>query len=104
MPREYGKIHGMAAVRNFHLPLPEPLYRRLREAAGRSNQPATTVARYAIEMWLRQQRKTMVREAIAAYAADVAGSRDDLDEALESAALEGWRQKKRPPKTPRRKR
>ncbi|MBI2218167.1 MAG: hypothetical protein HYU51_12795 [Candidatus Rokubacteria bacterium] len=37
------------SVRNFHLPLPEPLYRRLREAAAQTNQPATTVARYAIE-------------------------------------------------------
>jgi hypothetical protein len=32
-----------------------------------------------------------VREAIAAYAADAAGSRDDLDETLESATLESWR-------------
>jgi hypothetical protein len=42
----------------------------------------------------------MVREAIARYAAEVAGSRDDLDEALEAASLEGWRApppaKKRP--------
>jgi len=35
-------------------------------------------------------RKAMVREAIAAYAAAVAGSQDDLDEALESAAIEIW--------------
>jgi len=93
----------MAPVRNFHLPLPEPLYRRLREAAERTNQPATAVARYAIETWLRQQRKALVREAIAAYAADVAGSRDDLDQTLESAALEGWRETRRPAKASRRK-
>ena len=84
-------IHGMpTSVRNFHLPLPEPLYRRLRDAAERTNQPATTVARYAIETWLRQHRKSVVREAIAAYAAEAAGTRDDLDEALESAAIESW--------------
>jgi len=34
----------------------------------------------------------MVREAIAAYAAHVAGTQDDLDEALETAALEVWQQ------------
>jgi len=95
MPQECGKIHGMATVRNFHLPLPEPLYRRLREAAARTNQPATALARYAIETWLRQQRKTLVREAIAAYAANTAGSRDDLDEALESAAVEAWPEARR---------
>ena len=77
-------------VRNFHLPLPEPLYRRLRDAAARANQPATTVARYALERWLRKHRKAVVREAIAAYAAEVGGSRDDLDPALEAASLEAW--------------
>ncbi len=95
MPQVYGIINGMArstrSVRNFHLPLPESLYRRLRDAATKADQPATTVARYAIESWLRQQRKAMVREAIAAYAAEVAGTPDDLDTDLEAAALETWR-------------
>ena len=77
-------------VRNFHLPLPEPLYRRLRDAAARANQPATTVARHALEHWLRQHRRTVIREAVATYAAEVAGSRDDLDPALEAASLETW--------------
>src|SRR2546426_10671709 len=79
------------AVRNFHLPLPEPTYRRLRDAAQRANQPATVVARYAIESWLRQQRKAALHETIAAYAAEVAGSLDDLDPELEAASLEVWR-------------
>jgi hypothetical protein len=88
------------AVRNFHLPLPEPTYRRLRDAAERTNQPATALARYAIERWLREHRKSVVREAIARYAVETAGSREDLDEALEAASLETWqatkpRQKKR---------
>src|SRR2546425_10165159 len=78
-------------VRNFHLPLPEPTYRRLRDAARRANQPATVVARYAIESWLGQQRKAALHEAIAAYAAEVAGSLDDLDPDLEAASLELWR-------------
>jgi hypothetical protein len=89
-------IDGMAtAPRNFHLPLPEPLYRRLQDAAARANQPATTVARYALERWLREHRKTVVREAIAAYAAEVGGSRDDLDPAFEAASLERWSLPKR---------
>lgn len=89
-------IDGMAkAVRNFHLPLPEPLYRRLRDAATRANQPATTVARYALEHWLREHRKAVVREAIAAYAAEVGGSHDDLDPALEAASLQAWPAPKR---------
>jgi hypothetical protein len=49
------------------------------------------VARYAIESWLRQQRKAAIHEAIAAYAAKVAGTLDDLDPDLEAASLELWR-------------
>jgi hypothetical protein len=89
-------MRGMArAVRNFHLPLPEPLYRRLRDAAVRANQPATTVARFALEHWLRQHRKAVRQEEIAAYASEVGGSRDDLDPLLEAASLESWPPRKR---------
>ena len=77
-------------VRNFHLPLPEPTYRRLRDAAEQTRQPATLLARHAIETWLRQHRRSMVREEIARYAAEAAGTRDDLDEALEAASLQTW--------------
>ena len=85
-------IRGMPKpLRNFHLPLPEPLYRRLQDVAARANRPATAVARYAIESWLRHQRRVAVREAIAAYAAGAAGSREDLDPDLETASLEAWR-------------
>jgi hypothetical protein len=101
MARFNGMSDGMAkAVRNFHLPLSEPLYRRLRDAAARANQPATTVARYALEHWLREHRKAVVREAIAAYAAEVGGTRDDLDSAFEAASREWWS----PPKRGKRKR
>ena len=85
-------IRGMAnAVHNFHLPLPEPTYRRLREAAERTRQPATLLARHAIETWLRQHRRSLVREEIARYAAEAAGTRADVDEDLEAASLEVWR-------------
>ena len=79
------------AVRNFHLPLPESTYRRLRDAAERTRQPATMLARHAIETWLREHRRSMVREEIARYAAEVGGTRDDVDGDLETASLELWR-------------
>ena len=75
-------------VRNFHLPLPEALYRRLQSHAAAAGQPATVVARHAIEAWLRERRRAAVTEAIAAYAAKAAGTLDDLDPALEAASLE----------------
>ena len=84
-----------AALRNFHLPLPEDLYRTLRDEAVAAKRPATTQARQAIESWLRERKKAAVREAIAAYAAESAGSSADLDPALEAASLELWRPRRR---------
>ena len=70
--------------------LPEPTYRRLRDAARRAKQPATAIARYAIESGLRQERKAMLHEAIATYATKTAGTRADRDPELEIASLELW--------------
>ena len=75
-------------MRNFHLPLPEEVYRDLREEATRASQPATALARQAIELWLRHRRKVARHEAIAAFAAENAGSSLDLDTELEAASLE----------------
>jgi hypothetical protein len=85
-----------AIIKNFHLPLPEGVYEALRHEASLLRKPATVVAREAIEMWLQERRRTVVREAIAAYAVQHAGSSVDLDPALERAALETWRAKKPP--------
>jgi predicted DNA-binding protein len=73
---------------NFHLPLPDPVYKRLKSAAKRHHKPATQLAKQALEQWLDEQERLAVHEEIAAYAAAVAGTGDDLDEALETAALE----------------
>ena len=77
-----------SALRNLHVPLPEPLYRRLRTEAERFRRPATELAREAIDHWLTQGRKAAIHEAIASYAAACAGSHADLDPALEEAAVE----------------
>ncbi len=57
--------------------------------------PATAVARDAIELWLRERRKAMLREAIAAYAVEHAGTVADLDPTLEQAGLEVLRHRRR---------
>ena len=62
-------------MRSFQLPLAELTYRRLRDAARQATQPATAIARYAIESWLRQGRKAMLHEAIATYAAQMGSGR-----------------------------
>lgn len=77
-----------AATRNFHIPLPEHLYLRLKEAAQRQRRPATQLAKQAVEYWLMEQEKLTLHEQIAEYAAKVAGSEADLDEELETASLQ----------------
>jgi hypothetical protein len=75
-------------MKNFHLPLPEQTYMGLRAEAERTGVPATTLAREAVDSWLRQQRRNARHDAIAAYATEMAGTRFDLDAELESAAIQ----------------
>jgi hypothetical protein len=75
------------AMKNFHLPLPEHTYMGLRAEAERTGLPATTLAREAVDSWLREQSRKARHEAIAAYAAEMAGTPLDLDAELESAAI-----------------
>ena len=75
-------------MKNFHLPLPELTYAQLRAEADRTQVPATTLAREAIDEWLRHQLRVARHAAIAAYAEEMAGTTADLDLELESAGIE----------------
>jgi len=75
-------------MKNFHLPLPELTYTRLRAEAERSQVPATALAREAIDLWLQEQARKARHDAIAAYAAEMAGTEFDLDRDLEAAGIE----------------
>ena len=75
-------------MRNFHLPLPEQTYTGLRAEAERTGVPATTLAREAVDWWLRQQARKTRHDAIAVFAAEMAGTHLDLDADLESAGIE----------------
>ncbi len=75
-------------MKNFHLPLPDETYEHLRAAAERSKVPATAIAREAIDSWLRQQLRKARHDAIATYAAEMAGTDLDLDDKLEAAGIE----------------
>ena len=85
-----------AKAHNFHVPLPEPVYRRLKNVAAQQRRPATQLVKQAVEYWLTEQERLAVHEEIAAYAADMAGSSDDLDPLLEAAATELLVDEKRP--------
>ncbi|HXP83159.1 MAG TPA: hypothetical protein VN841_00475 [Bryobacteraceae bacterium] len=75
-------------MKNFHLPLPDHTYEALRTEAQRSRVPATSMARQAIQTWLQARKKAGRRKAIEQYAAEMAGSKFDLDAALERATVE----------------
>lgn len=75
-------------MKNFHLPLPDATYDQLRAEAERVRMPATAVARDAIDLWLKEQRRKTVQAEIAAYAEEMAGTEFDLDRELEAAAVE----------------
>ena len=78
-------------MKNFHLPLPEQTYTELRAEAQRTQVAATVLAREAIDWWLRHQKRQARHKAIAAYAAEIAGTDLDLDLDLESAGIEHLR-------------
>ena len=75
-------------MKNFHLPLPERTYAELRAEAERTQAPATVLAREAIDWWLRHQMRKARHDAIATYAAEMAGTNLDLDRDLEPAGIE----------------
>jgi len=75
-------------MRKFHVPLPDEMYNELRAEAERARQPATLLARMAIEAWLEQGRAAALHAEIAAYAARHGGTRLDLDPDFEAAGLE----------------
>jgi hypothetical protein len=75
-------------MKNFHVPLPEHTYLQLRAEAERTQVPATTLAREAIDSWLLHQARKARHDAIMAYTAEMAGTDLDLDHDLESAGIE----------------
>ncbi len=75
-------------TKNLHVPLTPSLHAELRAAARRHERPATEIAREAIERWLADERRQLVKAEIAAYAAARGGTRDDLDPELERAAAD----------------
>lgn len=70
------------------MPLPDHTYEHLRAVAESANVPATALAREAIDAWLREQLRKKRHDAIAAYAAEMAGTNLDLDAELEAAGIE----------------
>lgn len=80
---------------NFHLPLPEELSRELRKVAASEKRPATEVARDLLRLALDERRRARQRIDIKAWAERNAGSELDLDAALETAATDALRTRRK---------
>ena len=76
------------AKRNLHVPLSRELHEKLRAEARKSGQPAQELAREGIRLLLDLRRREGIHSEIAVYARTVAGSRADLDQDIEAAAVE----------------
>lgn len=76
-----------SAIKNFHLPLPASLYDELRAAAVNAGRPTTKLAQEILKLGLEAHDRAVRRQEITSYAAETAGSSDDLDRALERASL-----------------
>ena len=59
--------------------------------AKSSGESATALARAAVEKLVWELEREAIRAQVAAYAAELAGTDQDLDPELEEAGLEVWR-------------
>lgn len=81
-------IERQRRVRNFHVPLSEPLYKALQSEARRSGHPATEIARNAIRAVLTERAKSDLYDELRAYAERNGGTGVDLDPDLEAAGID----------------
>lgn len=80
-------IHKKTRIHNFHVPLPEDLYKNLKKEAMQFHMAATELARYAIMFWLKKAQKASLHKAISKYAAGCAGTEFDLDKEFEKESM-----------------
>ena len=76
--------------KNLHVPLPEHVHTELKAQAQRIGEPATVVARRAIEERVRALKREQIADEITAYADAMAGTEFDFDPAISAAGMAVW--------------
>jgi hypothetical protein len=76
--------------KNLHVPLPEDVHAELKAQAQRVGEPATVLARRAIEERVRALKREQITEEITAYATAMAGTEFDFDPAVSAAGMHVW--------------
>ena len=74
--------------KKLNVPLPKEMHTALFDEARRSGEPATRLARTAINDWLEKRARERRKEQVRQFALENAGSEYDLDPLLESIAAE----------------
>ncbi len=70
---------------NFHVPLSNDVYERLKLEAQHLQRPATEVARVAIEAALKKLEAARIHDEIKAYALAMGGTEADIDPVLQAS-------------------
>lgn len=78
------------AKKNLHVPLSEDVHAELKAQAQRVGEPATVLARRAIEERVRALKREQIADEITAYANAVAGTIDDFDPSISAAGMAVW--------------
>ena len=76
------------SVTKMALPLDADVWGLLQDEATKSGQPAVSLVSHVVGEWVRERHRQRVAQEIAEFAAAHAGSNLDLDQELESAALQ----------------
>ena len=82
------KTTNLDAEHKIHVPLPRELYLWLKQEAERSKQPATVIAREALEQLQKARKKAEREEALRLFIAENAGTEWDYDPVIGEAGLE----------------
>ena len=75
-------------VTKMELPLDSDVWGLLQDEAARSGQPAVSLASNVLAKWVHERHRQRVAQEIAEFAAAHGGSELDLNQDLESAALQ----------------
>lgn len=81
---------GSTSKKHLHVPLPTDVHEDLKAQAQRVGEPATVIARRAIEDRVRVLQREQIADEISEYARAVAGTVDDYDPAIEAAGTDVW--------------
>jgi hypothetical protein len=93
MPGIHGTLEAFVASpskKHLHVPLSTDVHEELKAQAQRVGEPATVLARKAIEERVRALKREQIAAEISEYARAVAGTVDDYDPAIEAAGLDVW--------------